>query len=237
MMVALLGTTCRLSPRARTAHRVDHSRCVLHRGRETEIASLVHRYYDPVTEQFLSVDPTINLTDQPYDYVGGDPINQSDRSGLSPKVTFAQLKKMARSVPIKCGPARNAALNNYWSAYSTFFAEVQTSVGNAGGSTPSNDEMAALIGGGAAGERASGTFKFLTCVTFSFAWCTQGPMYAEEHGLDLAADATESTVSGLGGSGDALVATGGDMTTTAAVSGGIDLTADAPDLLFLLISF
>jgi len=62
-------------------------------------------------------------------------------------------------------------------------------------------------------------------------------MYAEEHGLDLAVDATESTVSGLGGSGDALVATGGDMTTTAAVSGGIDLTADAPDLLFLLISF
>jgi len=41
-----------------------------------------HRYYDPATEQFLSVDPLVNQTGTPYAYTGGDPVNRSDPSGL-----------------------------------------------------------------------------------------------------------------------------------------------------------
>ena len=44
----------------------------------------VARYYDPSTGQFLSVDPAIALTETPYSYVGDDPVNEADPSGLAP---------------------------------------------------------------------------------------------------------------------------------------------------------
>jgi hypothetical protein len=42
----------------------------------------VGRYYDPTTGQFLSVDPLVDETGEPYVYTGGDPVNGSDPSGL-----------------------------------------------------------------------------------------------------------------------------------------------------------
>ncbi len=42
---------------------------------------LIGRYYDPSTGQFLSVDPLVDETDQPYAYTGGDPVNGTDPSG------------------------------------------------------------------------------------------------------------------------------------------------------------
>jgi RHS repeat-associated protein len=43
---------------------------------------LVHRYYDPSTAQFLTVDPALLTTEEAYTYGSGDPLNSSDRSGL-----------------------------------------------------------------------------------------------------------------------------------------------------------
>jgi len=43
---------------------------------------LVNRYYDPVTAQFLTVDPLVSQTGQPYAYAGDDPVNNVDPSGL-----------------------------------------------------------------------------------------------------------------------------------------------------------
>jgi len=40
------------------------------------------RYYDPSTDQFMTVDPLVGVTLQPYAYTGGDPLNGSDPSGL-----------------------------------------------------------------------------------------------------------------------------------------------------------
>jgi RHS repeat-associated protein len=80
--VGLLKTFCRRPPRVRTAHRAGHPRCPSHRRRATEIASPVNRYYDPGTGQFLSVDPLVNLTEQPYQYAGDDPVNNTDPTGL-----------------------------------------------------------------------------------------------------------------------------------------------------------
>jgi RHS repeat-associated protein len=43
---------------------------------------LINRFYDPTTGQFISVDPDVAATDQPYGFAGDDPVNASDPSGL-----------------------------------------------------------------------------------------------------------------------------------------------------------
>ena len=45
---------------------------------------LIHRYYDPTTGQFLSIDPKVGFTGEPYAYAGDDPLNEDDASGLAP---------------------------------------------------------------------------------------------------------------------------------------------------------
>ena len=42
------------------------------------------RYYDPTTGQLLSIDPDVAITDTPYAYVIGDPVNATDASGKIP---------------------------------------------------------------------------------------------------------------------------------------------------------
>ncbi len=49
----------------------------------TGLIYLINRYYDPSTGQFLSVDPLVGITDQPYQYAGGDPVNFTDPLGLA----------------------------------------------------------------------------------------------------------------------------------------------------------
>ncbi len=49
---------------------------------ETGLVYLRARFYDPTTAQFLTVDPEVNDTGTPYTYVGGDPLNDLDPSGL-----------------------------------------------------------------------------------------------------------------------------------------------------------
>ena len=48
----------------------------------TGLVYFVHRYYDPTTAQFLSVDPAAALTGQPYQFGNENPLNISDANGL-----------------------------------------------------------------------------------------------------------------------------------------------------------
>ncbi len=43
---------------------------------------MINRYYDPATRQFLTVDPAVLTTMQPYSFTPGDPINGRDPLGL-----------------------------------------------------------------------------------------------------------------------------------------------------------
>ncbi|MHB1777972.1 MAG: RHS repeat-associated core domain-containing protein, partial [Acidimicrobiales bacterium] len=47
----------------------------------TGLVYLIDRYYDTATGQFMSADPLVAETGQPYAYVGGDPVNGRDPSG------------------------------------------------------------------------------------------------------------------------------------------------------------
>jgi RHS repeat-associated protein len=51
------------------------------------------RWYDPATGKFLSLDPAVIQTSQPYLYAGGDPLNESDPSG---QLTLAQILAASR---------------------------------------------------------------------------------------------------------------------------------------------
>jgi RHS repeat-associated protein len=48
----------------------------------TGLIYLINRYYDPSTSQFLSIDPDVAETGQPYAYTADDPLNATDPMGL-----------------------------------------------------------------------------------------------------------------------------------------------------------
>ena len=50
---------------------------------ESGLIYLINRYYDPQTAQFMSVDPAVALTQSAYGYVGDNPLNGADPTGLS----------------------------------------------------------------------------------------------------------------------------------------------------------
>ena len=80
----LRDRSSRLLMRASTCTRRTLSARVLGRG-ACDLASTgssVHRYYDPTTAQFTSVDPLVQTTGQPYQYTEGDPVNGVDPMGL-----------------------------------------------------------------------------------------------------------------------------------------------------------
>lgn len=48
---------------------------------ESGLQYLRSRYYDPNTQQFLTVDPLVGATGQPYAYGAGSPVNSVDPTG------------------------------------------------------------------------------------------------------------------------------------------------------------
>jgi RHS repeat-associated protein len=50
---------------------------------ESGLIYLRARYYDPTTQQFLTVDPELAWTEQAYAYVAGSPTNFGDATGLA----------------------------------------------------------------------------------------------------------------------------------------------------------
>jgi hypothetical protein len=47
------------------------------------VTSVINRYYDPSTDQFLAIDPEVARTDEPYVFVNDDPLNAEDPLGLN----------------------------------------------------------------------------------------------------------------------------------------------------------
>jgi hypothetical protein len=45
----------------------------------------INRYYDPTTDEFLSIDPKVAQTDEPYVFTSDDPLNATDPLGLKKK--------------------------------------------------------------------------------------------------------------------------------------------------------
>ena len=54
---------------------------VRRRSQHRKVESIINRYYDPTTDEFLSIDPDVAQTDQPYVFTNDDPLNAEDPSG------------------------------------------------------------------------------------------------------------------------------------------------------------
>jgi hypothetical protein len=48
------------------------------------VTLVINRYYDPTTDQFLSIDPDVADTNQPYVFTNDDPLNVEDPMGEDP---------------------------------------------------------------------------------------------------------------------------------------------------------
>ncbi|HXX90864.1 MAG TPA: RHS repeat-associated core domain-containing protein [Acidimicrobiales bacterium] len=71
----------------------------------------VHRYYDPSTSQFLSADPAVASTGEPYAYVDGNPVNEADPLGLWGWNPFADVIRAAKDVGHAIASGGRAASN------------------------------------------------------------------------------------------------------------------------------
>ena len=58
------------------------------------------RYYDPATGQFLSVDPLVASTQQPYAYASDNPGNESDPTGLKSRSLGTQMAQPPANSPL-----------------------------------------------------------------------------------------------------------------------------------------
>ncbi len=127
----------------------------------TGLIYLIHRYYDPATEQFLSVDPKVAATVQAYAYSGDDPINAADPLGeMSLGQFLGWLSQQSHSVQVffVCASEHGAQ------ACEKFFSGENTSA-SANNSRP-NTEIAF-------GEISGKSFwNFFGCgVSLAFWWC------------------------------------------------------------------
>lgn len=67
-----------------------------------KVGNVVGRYYDPTTGQFLTVDPLVDETGQPYAYVAGNPVNANDPAGLSGQMPSNYVALECRDNPTLC---------------------------------------------------------------------------------------------------------------------------------------
>ncbi len=59
-----------------------------------DLTYLLNRYYEPAIGQFTSVDPDLAETQAPYSYAAGDPVSDTDPTGLKPWYEYETFKSL-----------------------------------------------------------------------------------------------------------------------------------------------
>jgi RHS repeat-associated protein len=73
-----------------------------YRDLTTGFYGLRARWYDPSTAELTGVDPDVADTGQPYAYAGGDPVNNTDPSGLTQRPNPASAAATSRTASSPC---------------------------------------------------------------------------------------------------------------------------------------
>lgn len=111
----------------------------------------VNRYYDPATGQFLSVDPDVAETGQPYAYTNDDPVNETDPLGLWGWNPISDVTQAAGDV--------GGAVEHHWRGIAQV-AIAATAVTVAVVSVGSLSGVSAVLAGAAIGAVSSGVSYF-----------------------------------------------------------------------------
>jgi RHS repeat-associated protein len=92
----------------------------------TGLIYLINRYYDPTTGLFVSLDPDLAESGQPYAYVGDDPADKTDPSGLLNLNPVSDIVEVGEDLggvvaavleaPVTLGFALGGAIGIAWSA-------------------------------------------------------------------------------------------------------------------------
>lgn len=124
------------------------------------VTSVINRYYDPTTGSFVSVDPNVNETGQPFSYADDDPINVTDRLGLgwgwNP---ISDISQAAGDV----GHAVATTVSHHWRGIAQV-AIAATAVTVAVVSVGSLSGVSAVLAGAAIGAVSSGVSYDVGCV-------------------------------------------------------------------------
>jgi RHS repeat-associated protein len=86
---------------------------------------LVNRYYDPSTGEFLSVDPAVDQTGQPYQYAGDDPVNSADPLGLWQIGLASSDPPTANELPFEIWLG---LILGFWAGYAQYQYKIQFNV-------------------------------------------------------------------------------------------------------------
>ncbi len=96
---------------------------------DTGLIYLQARVYDPATAQFLTIDPMVSLTQQPYAYVGDNPLNLADPNGFEAVPLPAPVAGGCAAAPEVCGAAAAGGVD-VWLGIKVFNAWAGEESGN-----------------------------------------------------------------------------------------------------------
>lgn len=75
-----------------------------------------NRYYDPETDQFLSVDPMVETTGQPYVFANDNPLNATDPIGIIPVASTQETNKQQDALASAYVSSQIESLTDYASS-------------------------------------------------------------------------------------------------------------------------
>jgi RHS repeat-associated protein len=176
----------------------------------TGMIYLVHRYYDPVTGQFVSNDPDGNSTGVPYSYSSDNPVENVDPSGLRDAYVESPIDECRGTHSAGCDQLRyvSSQVKHLWpnvegdiplGPWTLFFQGVSVTLSADVSITPeaSKSPISAVMG--TDGTVGVGIGKFTT--TFSPLEAENGVTLGDEtpgsssHGLSISDDGLQATSS------------------------------------------
>jgi hypothetical protein len=185
------------------------------------VTSVINRYYDPSIDQFLSIDPDVASTDQPYIYSGDDPLNLEDPLGLSPatkalSTAIVNLDARVAAAALNPDAANLAAVKALEKRVSS---DAKTVVNQAvaqyvaAGTSPAGPTLLAANGKPTSGTQTQAVENYISDTERS--WCYAGVAISAGGSLGMTGMATVSSG----------VLADGPPAWVAAVAGGITATA------------
>jgi hypothetical protein len=185
---------------------------------------VINRYYDPTTDQFLSVDPMISQTDQPYVFTNDSPLNATDPLGLSISGTNGESCISLSACSNPSVQARNQTISNAASVY--FWAGVAAALAFQKASEHSSMSQYTSNAGACSSGSCDGT-RLAVPLSIGAVGApllvAAGMALPEDVGAIAVAEGSEAAGGGTVMSGESLTIR--MSTTVMGISGGI---ADAP---------